>query len=49
VKWRDGGTDLTLRLFRWTNPRPDVPIAHLEFRADDPQAAPILFGVTGVQ
>ncbi len=42
------GASVTLRRLRWINPRPDALIDHLEFRARDPIAAPILFGVTGM-
>ncbi len=49
VPWAQGNIALTLRLQRWLNLRPQVEIAAIEFRADDPQAAPVLFGVTGVE
>lgn len=39
---------LTLRLLRWSNPRPGVEIERIAFRADEPLAAPVLFGVTGM-
>ena len=47
VHWGKISSPLSLRLFRWKNPRPTVEIVRLEFRADHPYAAPILFGVTG--
>jgi hypothetical protein len=40
---------LTLRLLQWRNPRPNIAIARVEFRADNPLAAPILFSLTGIQ
>ena len=46
--WRHNPAQLlTLRLYRWTNPRPKVIIARIEFYADTDTSAPILFGVTG--
>jgi hypothetical protein len=42
-------SSLTLRLLQWSNPRPNVAIARLEFRADNPLTAPILFAITGIQ
>ena len=47
VHWGSAAAPLNLRLLRWKNPRPTVEIVGLEFRADHPYAAPILFGVTG--
>lgn|GEM_PF-344838 len=47
VHWGKTAAPLNLRLLRWKNPRPAVEIVGLEFRADHPYAAPILFGVTG--
>ena len=37
-----------VRLFKstWENPRPDVPIKHLNFHASHPRAAPFLVAVT---
>lgn len=40
---------LTRRLFQWTNPRPDIAIARITFRAASPIAAPVLFSITGIQ
>ncbi|MCW3095313.1 MAG: N-acetyl-beta-hexosaminidase [Chthonomonadaceae bacterium] len=47
VHWGKAAAPLSLRLLRWKNPRPTVEIVSLEFRAEHPYAAPILFGVTG--
>ncbi len=47
LSWGNPSAPRTLRLLRWSNPRPQVAIARLEFRADNPCAAPILFSVTG--
>lgn len=47
VHWGKATAPLSLRLLRWKNPHPTVEIVSLEFRADHPYAAPILFGVTG--
>lgn len=47
VHWGNPAAPRSLRLLRWKNPRPTVEIVALEFRADHPYAAPILFGVTG--
>jgi hypothetical protein len=47
VKYGEGDARLQLRLMRWYNPRPSVTITRIELDADDPFAAPILFGVTG--
>ncbi len=47
VHWGKTNAPLSLRLLRWKNPRPTVEIVALEFRAEHPYAAPILFGVTG--
>ena len=47
VHWGKAAAPLNLRLLRWKNPRPTVEIVSLEFRAEHPYAAPILFGVTG--
>lgn len=47
IAWNNGNA-LTLRLFRWTNPRPRVAITRIEFRADHPYAGPILFSLTGL-
>lgn len=49
VPCRPGASNLAARLYRWTNPRPEVEITQLEFRSDDPHVAPILFSVTGVR
>ena len=40
---------VSLSLFRWRNPHPDLVIDRLEFRTDNPLASPILFAVTGVE
>jgi hexosaminidase len=47
VHWGSASAPRSLRLLRWKNPRPNVEIVSLEFRADHPYAAPILFSVTG--
>jgi hypothetical protein len=47
VHWGTAAAPRSLRLLRWKNPLPAVEIVGLEFRADHPYAAPILFGVTG--
>ena len=39
---------LGIRLFRWTNPHPDLSILSIEYRALDLESSPILFGITGV-
>ncbi len=44
-----GDGDLTLRLFRWTNPKPNEKILSIDFHSDHPYAAPILFGITGIE
>jgi len=47
VHWGKPTAPLSMRLLRWKNPHPTVEIVSLEFRAEHPYAAPILFGVTG--
>lgn len=47
VHWGSVSSPRSLRLLRRQNPYPTVEIVSLEFRADHPYAAPILFGVTG--
>ena len=48
VAW-DDTSGSTLRMFRWTNPKPHLRIRSIDFRTDHPYAAPILFGITGVE
>lgn len=38
----------TLRIFRWKNPKSHVPIASIEFKAENGLASPILFAVSGI-
>lgn len=39
-------TDMGLSLYRWKNPRPEVPIQTLVFRSMDRMPVPLLFAVT---
>ena len=45
------GSDVPMsyRRLHWTNPRPGVPIERLELRTDNLVAAPLLFGVAGIE
>lgn len=43
------GQPAAVQSLRWHNPRPDVLISTLEFRADDPTAAPMLLALTGLE
>ena len=37
-----------LRVWEWSNPRPDVPIERLDFVSDETAQSPILLAITGV-
>ncbi len=48
LTWHDNpAQSLTVRLYRWTNPRPNVVISRLEFHTDTNTSAPVLFSITG--
>jgi hypothetical protein len=42
------GEVVNLQSLRWRNPKPNLVIKTIEFRATDPVAAPALFAITGV-
>ncbi|MBQ9368484.1 MAG: family 20 glycosylhydrolase, partial [Victivallales bacterium] len=38
------GAVLTIETFRWTNPKPEVPIAYIDFISNKDKSAPVLLG-----
>jgi hypothetical protein len=46
---RGGLGPVSTRLWAWTNPRPDIPIAGLTIASARTEAAPVLRAVTGVE
>lgn len=49
VAWRDGSSGTQTRLFHtaWKNPRPEIPISHIDMVASSPGLHPFLVALTG--